>query len=297
MKENYQLSWVVCENDDENILRSFLIEKGISKRALTAIKFSGGKIEVNGEEEDVRYKLKCGDTLSLTFPSEVRSAKLIPEELPLEIIYEDEHLLVVNKPPFMNTIPSREHPSGSLANGLIHYYDKKKINGTIHIVTRLDRNTSGLLLIAKHSYVHSLLGKCQQNGHITRKYEALVQGKLSKPNGIIQAPIGRKDSSIIEREVRQDGQFSCTKYHLLSQFNSYAHVSLTLSTGRTHQIRVHMSYIGHPLLGDDLYGGKKEDIHRQALHSKELTFYHPIFQKELTFTISLPSDMNSLIFK
>lgn len=217
------------------------------------------------------------------------------EDIPLSILYEDEFILVVNKPAKMNTIPSREHPEGSLANALVGYYNHTGIQATSHIVTRLDRDTSGIVLIAKHRHVHHLFSQMQQQGKVRRTYEAFAGGLLEKDNGTIKEPIGRREESIIEREVRIDGQYACTHYQVIQRYATFTHLELRLETGRTHQIRVHMSFLGHPLLGDDLYGGDTSFISRQALHCKKIQFLHPFTKEEMTFLASLPEDMNSIL--
>ncbi|KAA0546719.1 RluA family pseudouridine synthase [Bacillus sp. BGMRC 2118] len=276
------------------LVREFLKKQEISKVALTDIKFGGGDILVNNVSVTVRYVLREGDVLKVLFPPEKRSDDLLSENIPLHIVYEDAYLLVINKPPFMSTIPSRDHPTSSLANALLYYYEQKNIQSTVHIVNRLDRDTSGLLIVAKHRYTHHLFSKQQKVREIHRRYEAFVHGQIKQDCGTIQAPIGRKEDSIIEREVREDGQDAVTHFEVLARYKGFVHVSLKLETGRTHQIRVHMSHLGHPLLGDDLYGGKRELIARQALHSTELSFTHPITKENLHFEISLPEDMMSL---
>ncbi|MGE6260184.1 RluA family pseudouridine synthase [Heyndrickxia sporothermodurans] len=285
---SYSLYWVIEEQDVGKIIKQFLSEHDISRRSLTDIKFDGGKILVNEREENVLYSLKNGDKLKIIFPPEKESVSLMGEDIPLDIIFEDESILVVNKPPYMNTIPSREHPNGSLANALLGYYQKNGIEATVHIVTRLDRNTSGLVLIAKHRHIHHLLSQMQKERLIKRTYEALIGGVIFEDNGIIEAPIGRKDSSIIEREVREDGQFARTKFQVLERKQDFCHVKLSLDTGRTHQIRVHMAYLGHPLLGDDLYGGRTDIYKRQALHCSYLVFNHPISKSKMFFHIPFP---------
>jgi len=283
------------EADQGKLLREFLKEKEISKSALADIKFKGGFISVNDQEVNVRYSLKTADRVRIEFPPEVPSEGMKGEEIPLSIIYEDEYLLVVNKPPGMNTIPSREHPYGSLASGLIGYYEKNGISATTHIVTRLDRDTSGLVLIAKHSHIHHLFSKQQRSGGVKRSYEAFAKGFVEQGDGMIDAPISRKPDSIIEREVHPDGQYACTLFKVNKRYEGFTHMKLWLKTGRTHQIRVHMSYLGHPLLGDTLYGGNRDLIPRQALHCRELTFSHPFLHKEMHFTASLPIDMQEVL--
>ncbi|WP_456275848.1 RluA family pseudouridine synthase [Bacillus sp. AK128] len=293
--ERFQLSWEVNKENEGKLVRDFLKEREISKTALTDIKFRGGEILVNLFPVTVRYQLKDGDHLQVIFPIELPSEELRKEDLPLSVAFEDDYLLVVNKTANIPTIPSREHPRGSLANALLYYYDQKNIGSTVHIVNRLDRDTSGLLIVAKHRYTHHLFSKQQKASLIKRTYEALVHGQVLEDSGTIQAPIGRKDTSIIEREVREDGQTAVTDFEVLKRYKEFTHVALRLETGRTHQIRVHMSYIGHPLLGDELYGGSKLFITRQALHSREISFLHPITGEQLTLSTPLPIDMEQVL--
>jgi 23S rRNA pseudouridine1911/1915/1917 synthase len=291
----FTLQWLVEEKDEGKLVRDFLREHEISRTALTDIKFKGGSILVNGQPVNVRYILKKGDQIQVQFPPEQPSKDMKPENIPFEIEYEDDFLLVINKPPHMSTIPSREHPTGSLANAILYYYQTRSIQSTIHMINRLDRDTSGLLLVAKHRHVHHLFTKLQQQGKVKRRYEAIVHGVMKSPQGTINLPIGRKGESIIEREVRPDGQRAVTHYTVLRCFGHFTHVSLQLETGRTHQIRVHLSHIGHPLAGDDLYGGERDWIQRQALHSKQITFWHPFLQQEMSFTTKLPHDMEFML--
>lgn len=294
MPLRFNLSWFIEEKNAGKLLKDFLKEENISRTALTDIKFKGGSILVNGKDENVRYQLQCGDSIQLYFPLEAPSTGIQEENIPLEIVYEDDYLLVVNKPSGMNTIPSREHPSGSLANALLGYYKHVCLQATSHIVTRLDRNTSGLVLIAKHRHVHHLFSEAQKQGKVKRTYEAFAGGLIPSDYGTINESIGRKSDSIIEREVRSDGQQACTHYTVLGRYQGFTDLELQLETGRTHQIRVHMAYIGHPLLGDDLYGGSTVSIPRQALHCKQLQFLHPFFKKEMKFSAPLPNDMDKL---
>ncbi|VEF48684.1 RluA family pseudouridine synthase [Bacillus freudenreichii] len=293
---NFMLEWVVSQEQAGKDIKTFLAEEHISKRALTDIKFTGGFIGVNGQEQNVRYFLEEGDRLKVVFPPEPVNRTLEKENIPLDVIYEDRDILVINKRPYMNTIPSREHPAGSVANALAHYYeDRMAIRAAVHIVTRLDRNTSGLLLVAKHRHAHHLFGLQQAKSTIHRTYEAIASGVFQRKTEVIDAPIGRKQTSIIEREVRQDGKRAVTVYEVKKQLNEAAHLKLKLETGRTHQIRVHLAYLGHPLLGDELYGGPTERFSRQALHCCELSFYHPLEKREMYFSAPLPDDMQKLL--
>ncbi|WP_404449329.1 RluA family pseudouridine synthase [Sutcliffiella horikoshii] len=298
--ERFFLVFKAGARDEGKLLREFLKERQISKAALIDIKFNGGALHVNGSAVTVRYALYEGDTVEVFFPKEEPSDDLVAEDIPLDIVFEDEYVLVVNKPAGMASIPSREHRHGTLANAVLGYYQLMGICATIHIVTRLDRDTSGLMLIAKHRHAHHLFSLQQKEFGVKRRYEALVHGEMKgeggSASGKIDAPIGRKDTSIIEREVREDGQRAVTHYEVLRVGEGWSHVSLRLETGRTHQIRVHMAYLGHPLVGDSLYGGSVGDgMVRQALHSCELSFFHPVEEQEMLFSCRLPVDMRRVL--
>ncbi|MBY0121005.1 RluA family pseudouridine synthase [Bacillus sp. S/N-304-OC-R1] len=292
---SFELRWQITAENEGKIIKEFLKENEISKAALTDIKFKNGYITVNGNEETVRYSLKKGDMLIIGFPEETPSDGMKAEELPLDILYEDEFIIAVNKPTGMSTIPSREHPNGSLANALLGYYRRIRLKTTAHIVTRLDRDTSGIVLIAKHRHIHHLFSKQQKLGKVNREYEALAEGIIAQNFGTINEPISRKKDSIIEREVNPDGQYACTHFEVIKRYKSFTHVKLRLETGRTHQIRVHLSYLGHPLVGDDLYGGNNNFLSHQALHCRKVSFFHPIIEKEMTFIAEVPADMMKLM--
>lgn len=293
----FTLEWQISTQDAGKLIRDFLKEQAISKTALVDIKFAGGGIFINDRPVTVRYSLSKDEVLKVVFPPEEPSHELKPEKLPLHIVYEDSYVLVVNKPPYQLSIPSRESSSGSLANALLSYYQSTGLGATVHLVNRLDKDTSGLLLVAKHRHIHHLLSEQQKAGCLNRTYEAIVHGVLADECGTIDASIGRKDDSIIERQVREDGQKAVTHFNVLERFGKYTRVELQLETGRTHQIRVHLSHIGHPIVGDDLYGGERAEIDRQALHCRKLCFRHPMNQQEKVFTAELPDDMKELLEK
>ncbi|MFC4712640.1 RluA family pseudouridine synthase [Planococcus dechangensis] len=277
------------------LLRDALKSYGISKRTLASVKYSGGHLLVNGSEVTVRHPLEIGDAVTVVFPKEANGKGLTPEKGPLSIVYEDEALLIVEKPSGQNTIPSRDQPLGSLANFVAGHFERHGVPSTLHIATRLDKDTSGLVCIAKNRHIHHLLSMQQQEKRMNRGYEALVHGEVAEKKATITAPIGRKEGSIIEREVRADGKFAETEMKLVETITGASHIRLKLNTGRTHQIRVHMAHIGHPLLGDDLYGGGVDVIARQALHCTELQLDHPITGERMAFSSALAEDMQRLI--
>jgi 23S rRNA pseudouridine1911/1915/1917 synthase len=281
------------------LLREFLHAKGISKRTLTATKYDGGDIRVNGFVRNVRHQLQSGDEVLIIFPSEEPSSGLLPENGDLSIVYEDEALIIVDKPAGQSTIPSRDHPSGTMANAVAGKFSQERIPATVHVVTRLDKDTSGLICIAKNRHIHHLLSEQMINSGFHRQYVALVEGHVEKDQFSIVQPIGRKDGSIIERIVREDGQFARTDVEVLGHSDINGHqltkIALTLYTGRTHQIRVHMRWAGHPLHGDDLYGGSHGLIGRQALHCAMIEFTHPLTSEKVVFRCEIPLDMKRLI--
>ena len=182
-----------------------------------------------------------------------------------------------------------------LANGLAGIIRRREYRQRSILLHRLDRDTSGLVLIAKHRHIHHLLSEQQKSGEVKRRYQAIAEGIVAADEGRIQAPIGRKETSIMEREVREDGQYACTDYRVLARSKFYTFLELQLHTGRTHQIRVHMAYIGHPLTGDDLYGGTSDEISRQALHCFALTFTNPVTKEKMRFFEALPEDIARLL--
>ncbi|MCY7767825.1 RluA family pseudouridine synthase [Bacillus inaquosorum] len=291
--EHFFIRKNITSAEDGMTVKEYAGELGISKRLLTDIKFGGGDLLINGEHVTVKYVLREGDLLVVKFPEEQVSETLLAEPVPLDILYEDEHVLVINKQPYVSSIPSREHPSGSIANGIIHHYQKNGVRATVHLVTRLDRDTSGVMLVAKHRFAHSILSSAQKNGLVKRRYAAVVHGRMTG-EGTVDAPIGRHPDSIIERRVTPDGQKAVTHFYVTRATDDITSVTLQLETGRTHQIRVHMSYLGHPLCGDTLYGGTRQKIDRQALHSEHLSFIHPLTQENMTFHAALPQDMKEL---
>lgn len=272
------------EVDEPSLLREFLKRHHISRRTLTKVKYDGGQLLVNGQEENVRKMLKRGDVVTVHFPKESRNEQIHLEYTPLDIYYEDDYLLVVRKPFGLATIPSRDHPYRSLASRVAAYYEERSIEAMIHIVTRLDAPTGGLVLLAKHAHIHHLLSEQIQFGQLTRRYVALIDEGEPLP-AVIERPIGRKDGSIIEREVREDGKYARTEIETERELLGYRAVYMRLITGRTHQIRVHLTDCAHPIVGDGLYGSPYAVSEGQALLCYEVQCIHPITEQPFKVTL------------
>ncbi|GGM24746.1 putative RNA pseudouridine synthase YjbO [Paraliobacillus quinghaiensis] len=290
------MKWKVTNEQEGLLLRDYLRNvQGFSRRIVKGIKFQGGSLLVNDVSVTVRKVLQESDIVEVRFPPENRSPFIVSERVPFTIVYEDNDVLVIEKPQGIATMPSIHHKSGTIANGILHHFEENGLDYTVHIVTRLDRDTSGLLLVGKHQLSHSILAQSQKKGEIDRRYQALIPGQLEKKKGTIDAPIARHPDSIIKRMVDTSGKHAVTHYQVIKEVKGYTLVQVKLETGRTHQIRVHFAYLGYPLMGDSLYGGSREVIKRQALHCTSLTFNHPITKQSYTFTSPLPTDMKKLI--
>lgn len=285
------LQYRITESDTYNNIHELLKAHGYSSTVIRHLKETENGISRNGVWSRVYEPLCSGDTVTILLTEEASSENIVPTPLPLDIVYEDEDLLIINKPAGMPIHPSQGNYDNTLANACAYYFQQKGEPFTYRCINRLDRDTTGLLIIARHAYSASLLSSMVAKREIHREYLALATG-LVPDSGVIEAPIARVDGSTIEREVNfETGEFARTHYRRLEYKNGYSLVSLKLDTGRTHQIRVHMKYIGHPLPGDFLYNPDYSVIRRQALHSYRLTFTHPITGKELQFTAPLPDDM------
>ncbi|MDR0921398.1 MAG: RluA family pseudouridine synthase [Lactobacillales bacterium] len=289
------------EKATPQMIKSYVKELGISKGLLAKIKFQGGRIEVNGIEQNVLYKLQTDDLLTVQIPDEQEHETLLVDDTPIDVVYEDEHLLVVNKPAGVASIPAQYHPNGTMANRVKGYLKQKnEPNLVIHIVTRLDRGTSGLMLFAKHGFSHALLDVELRTKKVTKMYQALVSGELEKlaTSGEIIAPITRDLSSLLKRKVDESGKHAHTDYWVERRSEKVALVNIQLHTGRTHQIRVHFEHLGFPLLGDEMYAGAMDfGMARQALHCRKLAFIHPFSREEMVFLAELPEDMCKIVEK
>lgn len=251
-----------------------------------------GGVLVNGKPAKAKYAVKVGDVITYQLPEE-EILDYLPEDLPLDIVYQDEAVAVVNKPQGMVVHPSAGHASGTLVNALLyHIKDLSTINGVVRpgIVHRIDKDTSGLLMIAKNDQAHQALAEELKAKKSLRKYLAIVHGNLPTDRGVIEAPIGRSDKDRKKQAVTAKGKPALTRFQVLERFGAYSLVELTLETGRTHQIRVHMAYIGHPVAGDPVYGPRKTLAGQgQFLHAQTLGFTHPTSGEELVFTAPAPA--------
>ena len=243
------------------------------------------RIYLNGDVTSVNHPVLENDLIECYLDYEEDNSNIIPTEMPLNIIYEDEAYIVVNKPAGIPVHPSMQHFEDSLSNGVKYYFDSIGLKRKIRPVNRLDRNTSGIVIFAKNAYIHDRLSNLMQANLFKKEYIAICEGFFEEKAGTINAPIARKENSIIERCVSPLGASAITHYNVLKEFSIDGHdmseVHVVLETGRTHQIRVHMAYIGHPIVGDTLYGTKSDFIDRQALHAYKIEFVHPISGKLL----------------
>ena len=283
---------------DENLpctVGDFLKQKGFSRQIIIQLKKTSQGILVNNQWAYVRTPLRTNDILTLRLLEEAPSENIVPVSLPLDIIYEDEDILLINKPADMPVHPSINNYDNTLANGIAHYYKMQGETFVFRCINRLDRDTTGLLIIAKNALSASILSNQMKKREIHRTYLAVVSGNPKKDTDTITAPIARKENSAIERCIDfQNGEQAVTHYQVITSREDYSLLKLSLETGRTHQIRVHMKYIGNPLLGDYLYNPDFSKIQRVALHSYRLNFIHPITEKTMDFSIPLPEDMANL---
>ncbi|MCI5859011.1 MAG: RluA family pseudouridine synthase [Blautia sp.] len=284
----YQIS----SGEEGRKLGDFLREKGYSRQLLRQLKETENGLLRNGQPTFMTIALKNGDRIRVRLLEKAEGSEAImPAPLPFEIVYEDEDLLVINKPADMPIHPSFQNHGNTLADALTWHYQQQGKEFVYRCINRLDRDTTGLLIVARHQLSASILSDMVRKREIHREYLAIVEG-IPPEKGTISAPIGRKEGSAILREVNfETGEPARTHFTRLETRNGLSLVSLKLETGRTHQIRVHMAYIGCPLIGDYLYYPDHTRINRQALHSYRLSFLHPITGKALSFTAPLPEDM------
>ena len=290
------ITYKITDSGQNIRIDSFLRKHGYSMQNLTLLKKMPESILKNGEWSYMQTTLQAGDILTVRIQEETSSPNIPAVNLPIDIVYEDEDIIVINKAAGMPIHPSLNNYENSLANGLMWYYTQQGKPFIFRCTNRLDRDTSGLTVIAKHLISSSILSSMGARHEIKREYLAIVRGSVTPPSGTIDAPLARTGSSMIERKVDfEHGERAVTHYKVVEEKNGHSLVSLILETGRTHQIRVHMQYLGFPLVGDYLYNPDMEYIHRQALHSWKLSFIHPITREPMEFTAELPDDMKKIL--
>ncbi len=293
----------VEETDSGIRLDKWLASKKETDMTRTAVQnlIESGGVLVNGKTVSKNYKQKSGDVIEVTIPDPVElDAK--PEDIPLDIVYEDESLLVVIKPKGMVVHPAPGNYSGTMVNALMYHCKGRLsgINGVIRpgIVHRIDKNTSGLLIVAKTDTAHNFLAEQIKEHSFTREYELVAEGRFRETEGTVNAPIGRNPNDRKKMcVIYTNSKNAVTHYSVIEQFEKYAHLKCRLETGRTHQIRVHMSYIGHPVLGDDVYGKPFKGIDGQCLHAKKIGFIHPVSHEYMEFDSELPEYFKEILRK
>ena len=294
-----KLEYIATENDVNKTIKEILLSYfHISHRLLITLK-KENCIFLNESPSFIYKALQLGDKITVSFDYIEDNSNIVPKQMNLQIIYEDEWLLVINKPAGIPVHPSILHYEDSLSNGVRYYFDSINLKKKIRPVIRIDKDTSGIVVFAKCEYIQESLIKQMEKNIFKKEYIAIVEGHFTNLKGTINAPIARKNNSIIERQVNENGDKSITHYEVFKKLEidsiKISIVKCFLETGRTHQIRVHMTYINHPLLGDDLYGGNLDLIKRQALHCKKISFIHPITNCEIYFETNLPEDMLNLL--
>lgn len=295
-KEEQKYNIISYTSEENSTLKSILLDKlNFSVRSLSKMKREQSVL-VNGKFKKPSVNIEKGDLIEVKINEEM--ANFIQQDLNLDIIYDDFDLIMVNKPPFMVVHPTKSHVDNTIANGVTDYITKKGEKVKIRFVNRLDMNTSGLVIVAKNAYAHHTLSTDMSNNKVEKKYITIVKGILENDFGTIDEPIYRQEEDSIKRIVDERGQRSVTHYKVLQRLNDATVLEVKLETGRTHQIRVHMNYIGHGIIGDEVYGYVDESlINRQALHAYSLEFNQPRTKENLRFIAEIPDDMKKLIEK
>lgn len=278
-------------------VRTVLMAHGVTRTFLKQVKFHGGIVTLDGQPVRVIAMANPGQRVGLVLPPEPTNEHVSVSTNPLDILYEDDHFLVVNKPAGMASVPSHLYPDDTLANRVKGHLRAIQADSDVtHIVTRLDRDTSGCVLFAKHHFAHSILDKQLKLGQLDKRYIAVAQGSMQPDHLVVNEPIGRAEGSFIKRTVRPDGKAAKTEIWVRRRSEMASLLAIKLHTGKTHQIRVHCEALGHPLLGDWLYSQPTDPwIHRQALHCARLSFYQPFKQQWITCYAQLPNDLARVI--
>jgi len=291
MKLEYKVDESTRQNTIKQVLKS---QFNMSDRLILKLKREN-KIYLNNMPTHINASLNIGNIICADISFEEECENIVPTKMDLSILYEDEGLLIINKGANMPVHPSLNHYEDSLSNGVKYYFDSIGLKRKIRPINRLDKDTSGIVLFAKNEYIQECLVRQMKKGLFEKEYLAILDGVLDETNITVTAPIARKESSIIERCVSDDGDYAETIFEVVEGFSNYTLVKCLLKTGRTHQIRVHTKHIGHSILGDTLYGTSSSLISRQALHAYKVKFIHPITKEHIEITCPLTDDMNKLI--
>jgi len=252
-------------------------------------------IRLNAQRVSLSSRIRTGDLITIEMAMEKNIFD--PEEIPVDVVYEDADLLIVNKQPFLVVHPTKGHPFGTLANGIANYFLNEGLDIKIRFINRLDRDTSGLMMIAKNPFAQTVISDQMIAKTVTKEYLAIVHGHITEDKGTINAPIGLENEEDIERKVLENGKACVTHFEVVKRIEGATLVRIQLETGRTHQIRVHFRHLGHPLFGDVLYGGEQEQIDRQALHCTRMVFELPRSGKHIELEAEMPEDMKHLVEK
>lgn len=290
-----KLSYTIKSNEHFDNIKEVLKTKfEISDRLLLKLK-KNNLIFLNNTVANIKSPVNSHDVVEISLDYPEDNTNIVPIKISLEIIFEDDWLLVLNKPAGYPIHPSMQHYEDSISNGVRYYFDSISLRKKIRPVNRLDKDTSGLVIFAKNEYIQECLVRQMKSGVLKKEYIAICEGILPHAKGTINAPIARKENSIIERCIDESGDVAITHYDVLKSNDSMSVVHLILETGRTHQIRVHMAHIGNPIIGDTLYGHSSKLINRQALHSNKISFIHPITKEQINLTAPLFDDMKTII--
>ena len=289
-----QFSWT-NQGDETLKIKTFLAQRGVSHRMFSIVKRGGGSVLLDGKQVRTVDEVKPGDKVTIVMPPEESNDVVAMSDLPITVLFEDENWMEVEKEAGVTSVPGKADRETTMVNRVKGYLARSGAEDLVpHVVTRLDRFTSGVALLAKHRFAHGLLDKQLQT--VDKRYYAIVDGDLEDDYGFIDAPIGRMDDDFIRREVREDGRPSQTEYWVVKRFGNQTLVRVQLRTGRTHQIRVHMAYIGHPVAGDPLYGPKKTlPGNGQYLHAATLGLTQPTTGEEMTFEAPLPAYFTEML--
>jgi len=292
-ESNHTYIYEASGQDDGKKLVDYLRETHLySHRLINSIK-KEGSVYVNDNKTKFNHILKEKDSIIIDFGKEKYDAECV--EIDFETVYEDDDVLLINKPANLITHPTKYHQRDTLANGIYYMWSKKNLLCKARFVNRLDMDTSGIVLVAKNKYAHHFIQLQMQKGQIEKTYYALAEGIISESNGVIDAPIAKNEQNGMARSVCEAGKQSITEYEVIDRHKDFTFIKIFLRTGRTHQIRVHMRHISHPLLGDVLYNKQSDLISRQALHAYSIGFIHPRSKQYNVFTAKIPDDINKLL--